>query len=165
MWYNKDSKGGGYMTYFNNPYSQQAFQGQMIQPSMIATGYNQYSYGQPLYAGMQSQQPINYGQMQPKVDFQGVIVNSFDDVRTYPVPLGGTVMLLNKSASKFYLKSLGDNGVPVIETYDFSVSNASNNDTEQNKTDSIADSFSKLEDKINNLANRMTTYEKNINSN
>lgn len=79
------------MTYFNNPYTQQAYQGQMIQPSMAA-GTNQFGYNQQMYPSQPMQQM--YGQqtqtVPQRIDFQGVVVSSFDDVKTYPVPLGGT---------------------------------------------------------------------------
>lgn len=155
------------MTYFNNPYAQQAYQGQygqMMQSPMMNNGANQFNgYNQaPMY-----QQPnIGYNQNIPKVDFQGVIVNSFDDVKTYPVPLGGTVLLLNKNASKFYLKSLGENGNPVVETYDFNVSNTSSEDSKliNNDINISNDMINKLIDKIDKMNNRLSNCENSIKS-
>lgn len=158
------------MTYFNNPYTQQAYGQQFMTNQFAPNG----QYGTNVQLGQMG--PMGqYGQMgqvgqsgynvnsQSRVDFQGAIVNSFEDVKVYPVPIGGAVLLLNKTAGKFYLKSLGDNGVPVIESYDFCAS-AFNSEPEQDKSkESVNDSFSKLEEKIDMLANRMSTYENNLN--
>ena len=163
------------MTYFNNQYSQQAYQGQMnqlMQPSMMpgqAGQFNGYSqmpmYQQPQMA-YPPQQIQGYSQQAPKVDFQGVVVSSFDDVKTYPVPLGGTVLLLNRSAGKFYLKSLGENGVPIIETYDFSVSQASSEDSKGvgNEQSVNPELINKLADRIDKLTSRLSNCENSIKS-
>lgn len=161
------------MTYFNSPYSQQAYQGQfgqMPQAQMINSQAGQFnSYGQmPIYQqpnmGYVPQQVGGYSPQVPKVDFQGVIVNSFDDVKTYPVPLGGTVLLLNKTASKFYLKSLGENGTPIIETYDFSVSQLANEEKAVNEPALSNEVINKLAEKIDGIASRLSNCENTIKS-
>lgn len=161
------------MTYFNSPYSQQAYQGQfaqMPQGQMINSQAGQFnSYGQmPMYQqpnmGYVPQQVGGYSPQVPKVDFQGVIVSSFDDVKTYPVPLGGTVLLLNKTASKFYLKSLGENGTPVIETYDFSVSQLANEEKAVNEPALSNEVINKLAEKIDGIASRLSNCENTIKS-
>lgn len=86
--------------------------------------YTQYPmYQQPQVSPMQQVQPVQQVQQAPqlnnRVDFTGVIVNDFEEVKTYPVPLGGLTLLLNKKDRKFYLKSLNDSGLPIIETYTF----------------------------------------------
>lgn len=164
------------MTYFNSPYSQQAYQSQfgqmpqMPQGQMINSQAGQFnSYGQmPMYQqpnmGYVPQQVSGYNPQVPKVDFQGVIVSSFDDVKTYPVPLGGTVLLLNKTASKFYLKSLGENGTPVIETYDFSVSQSSNEEKAFSDQGISNEIINKLAEKIDGIASRLSNCENTIKS-
>lgn len=161
------------MTYFNSPYSQQAYQGQfaqMPQGQMINSQAGQFNgYSQmPMYQQPQMtyppQQIQGYSQQVPKVDFQGVIVSSFDDVKTYPVPLGGTVLLLNKTASKFYLKSLGENGTPVIETYDFSVSQLANEEKAVNEPALSNEVINKLAEKIDGIASRLSNCENTIKS-
>lgn len=89
------------------PYQNQIMQGNMFgqQPQQMMAG-----------AGLQGSMP----QMQaPKQDFIGSFVNNFDDVKSYPVPLGGTVMLMEKGSSKFYMKTIDNNGNPMINTYIF----------------------------------------------
>jgi hypothetical protein len=102
-------------------------------------------YSQYLQSVQQPQQLNN------RVDFSGVIVNSFDEVRDYPVPLGGLTLLLNNKDKKFYLKKLNETGVPMIETYSF-----------QSATQ---DSEPVQEVNINDLNRRVETLEKIIDTN
>lgn len=156
------------MNYFNNPYAQQAYTTQYMQPSMSPGVMTQYGYGQQMQAQqMQGQmiQPVqNMNTFSQKIDFNGVLVNSFEDVKSYPVPIGGTILLLNKSNNKFYLKSLDDKGDPVIETYSFEVSGGekiNNTETENNKQQQIDynATITKLTNRIDKLETRLNDYE------
>lgn len=146
------------MTYFNTPYAQQAYQSTFAQPQPF-NPYNPYGniYQQP-------QQPINYqAPAPPRVDFQGAIVNSYDEVRAYPTPQDGTIMLLNKNGQKLYLKTIRD-GIPMIETYDFFPSTTNVEEQSQPKENiNIPETLGKLENMISVLANRMNNYEQTVN--
>jgi hypothetical protein len=116
------------------------------------------------YSGLTQQMPVGYnsgaiGQVGMnngmigtgvRADFNGILVNDFEEVKQYPVPIGGLTLLLNKRDKKFYLKQLNDNGVPIIETYNFEVA------TSSKETDKTVD--------INELSKRVDILEKKINS-
>lgn len=96
----------GYTPYMLNPMNYNimtAYQNQMMQPNNM--------FNQPV---MQNQQMPT-----TKQDFIGAFINSFEDVKSFPVPLGGTVMLMEKGTSKFYMKTIDNNGNPMINTYIF----------------------------------------------
>jgi hypothetical protein len=142
------------MNYFNSPYSQQAYNYQPYQPYQPVQAY------QPVQQQVQNvQQPVQ------KVDFQGIVINSFDEVKSYPVPLGGTVLLLNKGTNKFYLKSLDNNGNPIIETYDFSSSSNELKDNQQvDKSDVFDDKLTKLEQHFIAINKRVSELEDKVKS-
>jgi hypothetical protein len=129
--------------YYNNPYAQQSY----------TPSYSQPVYSQPVYS-----QPVSNVQS-VKVDFNGAIVNSFEDVKTYPVPIGGLVLLLNKNDSKFYLKSLSDNGVPILETYNFSVCDSNIDNASKNKEAGMGSGNADLLSKVNILSGRISDCE------
>ena len=96
----------GYTPYMLNPMNYNimtAYQNQMMQPNNM--------FNQPV---MQNQQMPT-----TKQDLIGAFINSFEDVKSFPVPLGGTVMLMEKGTSKFYMKTIDNNGNPMINTYIF----------------------------------------------
>ena len=104
----------GYTPYMMNPMNyamMTPYQSQVMQqaPQM----FTQQNMSMPMY-GQQS------GQMQvQRQDFIGAFVNNFEDVKGFPVPLGGTVMLMEKGSNKFYMKTIDNNGNPMINTYVF----------------------------------------------
>lgn len=110
--------------------------GSFVTPTTTAQQMMTQQQVQPV---QQVVQPVQ--QVQPvqtvanNASFNGIIVNSFEEVKDYPTPIGGLTLLLNKKERKFYIKSLNDNGVPVIETYNFDT--ASNNiiDTQPQQDD------------------------------
>ena len=64
-----------------------------------------YTYNVPAYTPAPSQQANTNSLMT-------VLVNSEDEVNNYPVAAGFTVMLVDFSHNKFWLKSTAMNGVP-----------------------------------------------------
>jgi hypothetical protein len=108
--YNYNAYTQPYMQSYNQPYMNQPYMNQGIN-------------------AMNNIQPIQYNNTQQsvRVDFNGVVVNDFEDVRQYPTPLGGVTLLLNKKDKRFYIKQLDNNGTPIIETYSFeSITNDNN---------------------------------------
>jgi hypothetical protein len=88
-----------------------------------------------------------------KVDFTGALVNGFNEVKDYAVSIGGMALLLNKADKTFYLKSLDNNGIPIIETYKFDSCTSDNNkgsDSKINISD-IDKRLSVVEHKLDNF--------------
>lgn len=131
------------MSYYGMPYvyptygfgPQTTAQQMMMQQPMIMQQPQQMMQQPPQQMMQQTQQaPV----MQPvsqatsgRIDFSGAVVNNFDDVKEYPVPVGGLIFLINKKDKKFYIKSMNDNGVPVIETYTFDTAGVEENQAEE----------------------------------
>lgn len=130
-----------HMNYYNSMYG--------VQP--VAPVVYQQPYGYPQTTAqqmmMQQQQPVvqpvqqtQVVQQQPVVQpvqqavvqqpvvsaatFSGIVVNDFEDVKNYPCTIGGITLLLNKKDKKFYIKSLNEQGIPMIETYNFDSASA-----------------------------------------
>ena len=51
--------------------------------------------------------------------FSGSIVHSYDEVRNFAIPASGSVMLLDLTNKRFYIKGMGDNGIPQIQAFAF----------------------------------------------
>lgn len=47
------------------------------------------------------------------------MVDNFEQVKGWPVPIGGMVILMEKNNKKFYIKSLDTSGNPLISTFRF----------------------------------------------
>ena len=149
------------------PYQQSVAQQQM---------FGQQMFGQQI--PMQPVQQVQQGQYNsilPKQDFTGAFINDFNEVKEYPVPLGGTVLLMEKGANKFYMKALDNSGNPVISTFKFDgiTENTSNSLTDSNNKnvnmedqlmkiyDSITKKFSELENKIRDLESKVVNVPNN----
>lgn len=149
----------GYTPYMMNPmnYSMMTpYQSQMMQGSMFGQQPQQMMAG----AGLQGNMP----QMQaPRQDFIGAFVNNFDDVKSYPVPLGGTVMLMEKGSSKFYMKTIDNNGNPMINTYIFQDLSMSTDGKKENtiKTENESNS-SEMETFKQNVTNAMREVDNRL---
>lgn len=149
----------GYTPYMMNPmnYSMMTpYQSQMMQGNMFGQQPQQMMTG----AGLQGNMP----QMQaPRQDFIGAFVNNFDDVKSYPVPLGGTVMLMEKGSSKFYMKTIDNNGNPMINTYIFQDLSMSTDSKKENtiKTENESDS-SEMETFKQNVTNAMREVDNRL---
>lgn len=153
-----------YGNVYNVPYGYQqpyGYNGSFISPQTTAQQMMQQQQMQQMQQPMVQQQmmqqpvvqqPVVQQQTPNTTGFSGVIVNSFEDVKEYPVPLGGLTLLLNKKDKKFYIKSLNENGIPVIETYTFeSLGDNTINEQEQQSNANI-----------DNLIKRVDTIEKKL---
>ena len=86
---------------------------------MAAYNYSTNPYYAPLgganfspYGGNQTLPPLQQQPQQQSGSIMTVFVNSEDDVMSYPVAAGTTVLLLSFNLNKFWLKSTSTNGVP-----------------------------------------------------
>lgn len=52
-----------------------------------------------------------------RVQFQGSFVTQFEEVRQFPCPLNGQIILIDNLNRRLYIKGLDSTGNPVIETY------------------------------------------------
>jgi hypothetical protein len=112
--------------------------GGYAQPGMYNAGYNNNigyvnngqmgGYVQPSGSGL-----YNNG----RIDFTGVIIDNYEEVKNYPVVMNGITLLLNRKDKRFYLKQLNENGVPIVETYVFDSLNVEQeqNDVKQSVLD------------------------------
>lgn len=154
----------GYTPYMMNPMNyamMTPYQYQTMQqtPQM----FTQQNMNMPMY-GQQG------GQMQvQRQDFIGAFVNNFEDVKGFPVPLGGTVMLMEKGSNKFYMKTIDNNGNPMINTYvfqDLSI-NTDGNKTEQVKSEQNTSDVDVLRKDVTNamreVDNRLRDLESKVN--
>lgn len=107
------------------------------------SGYNSYNYANPYNNGTVPQA------MRPNtsVDFQGSFVEGFDQVRSYPCPMSGVSILIDRKNNKLYLKSLDSTGQQVVEGYNLVDQNSQNQESTDNKQDSS------LEDKPMTVSN------------
>lgn len=71
-----------------------------------------YSTGTDPYGYSRSSMPSQPVQQNNSNSLMTVLVNSEDEVNNYPVAAGFTVMLVDFSHNKFWLKSTAMNGVP-----------------------------------------------------
>lgn len=119
-----------------NPYGNayQNFQGQ--------PGFQQ-QFGQ-----MSVPQPQNYGSMSYNQNYTGLSiaqVSSEDQVNSYPVAAGNTVLLIDFAKQTFYLKSTNMNGVPMpIQTADWSYRQATAQTSQQQSSAVSREEFEEL---------------------
>lgn len=126
-------------------YTQQMQQAQMQQAQM------------PVQSTIQ-QSPIQAG---GRVDFTGAFINSYEEVKSYPVPIGSAVLLMDKVNNKFYIKVMDNSGVPLLSTYEFNEYADSSNKVKEDNNNSVVD----IEGRVKALEERVDTYEKLINKN
>lgn len=139
-----------YNNFYNNPYGYSYPQAQFTQST---------PYQQQMLQGNQMSLP----QQSTSNSFTGAIIKSYDDVKNYYVPLGGSVLLLDPDSSRFYIKKLDDTGVPVVSAYNYSID--IKNDTLENKNEVMQDSErEELKKSYNSLDERVKILESKLNS-
>jgi hypothetical protein len=119
-----------------NPYYQQP---QNFQTQTYQTPQSSYSY-------MPQTQQQNGSLMT-------VIVNGEDDVNVYPVAPGVTVMLISFEKNKFWLKSRGNDGVPLpIRSFPFKeeqpIASNQNEAVSRKEFDELTNKLNKLLDEL-----------------
>lgn len=124
-----------------NPYYQQPqnFQTQTYQAQTYQTPQPSYSYTP------QTQQQNG--------SLMTVIVSGEDDVNVYPVAPGVTVMLISFEKNKFWLKSRGNDGVPLpIRSFPFKeeqpITNNQNEAVSRKEFDELTNKLNKLLDEL-----------------
>lgn len=79
-------------------------------------------------------QPMTYSQYQ-QTQTNGINwVQGIEGAKAYPVAPNANVMLMDSSASTFYIKSADATGRPTISLYDYEERKVGNDTTTQNKT-------------------------------
>lgn len=124
-----------------NPYYQQPqnFQTQTYPAQTYQTPQSSYSYSP------QTQQQNG--------SLMTVIVSGEDDVNVYPVAPGVTVMLISFEKNKFWLKSRGNDGVPLpIRSFPFKeeqpIANNQNEAVSRKEFDELTNKLNKLLDEL-----------------
>lgn len=106
-----------------------------------------YAYGANPY----SQSAYNASQSNNTNSLMTVLVNSEEDVNNYPVAAGFTVMLVDFSHNKFWLKSTAMNGVPQVPRA-FTITEITNQQPKiQNGGSVTREEFDELNAKIDKL--------------
>ena len=106
-----------------------------------------YTYGANPY----SQSAYNASQSNNTNSLMTVLVNSEEDVNNYPVAAGFTVMLVDFSHNKFWLKSTAMNGVPQVPRA-FTITEITNQQPKiQNGSSVTREEFDELNAKIDKL--------------
>lgn len=107
-----------------------------------------YSTGTDAYGYSRSAMPI---QQNNSNSLMTVLVSSEDEVNNYPVAAGFTVMLVDFSHNKFWLKSTAMNGVPQPPRV-FAISEISQQPAQiQNGSDVTREEFDALNSKLTKL--------------
>ena len=154
----------GYTPYMMNPSNYGAM-----------TPYQQQLMNQQPMQSMFNQSPqVAYSQMNqaPRQDFIGAFVNNFDEVRGYPIPIGGTVMLMEKSSNKFYMKMMDNSGNQLINTFTFEDASVdktldekqTKNDSKKEDVESIKELKKEITEAFNLMHTRITKLEEQMNS-
>lgn len=135
-----------------------------------STPYQQYMFNQQaMQAQMQAPQPqmpapqqsVQIPQMRAP-DFTGSFVESYEEVKSYPIPINGVLLLMNKNSNRFYIKTLNDVGVPVVKTFEFNELLSNGNEEAQ---DNKGNSTSNVETTSNNNSNieeRVSLLERTV---
>lgn len=112
--------------------------------------YPSYSYGYTAQ-DMLNRPMSNQLQQNNSNSLMTVLVNSEDEVNNYPVAAGFTVMLVDFSHNKFWLKSTAMNGVPQPPRV-FTISEISQQPTQiQNGSNVTREEFDALNSKLTKL--------------
>lgn len=97
--------------------------------------------------------------------FSGSIVSNYDEVRNFPIPATGSVMLLDVVNKRFYIKGMGSDGIPQIQAYfydsvlmdrELKQGTIQNTQVEQIETNALKDYITK----INEIDERLGILEK-----
>lgn len=132
-------------------FNQQAMQAQMQQPIQ-----------QPMQAPqpqMQApQQPVQMPQMRAP-DFTGSFVESYEEVKSYPIPINGVLLLMNKNSNRFYIKTLNDVGVPVVKTFEFNELLSNGNEEAQDSIETTSNNNSNIEERVSLLERTVASYK------
>ena len=106
--------------------------------------YTSYQTAVPVPLMQQSQQPQN-----TSGNIMTVFVNSEEEMRSYPVAAGTTVLLLSFTCKKFWLKSTSTSGVPeAVREFPFEETTVA---PSQNQSGVTREEFDKLSSKIDKL--------------
>lgn len=110
-----------------------------------------YSTGTDPYGYSRSSMPSQPVQQNNSNSLMTVLVNSEDEVNNYPVAAGFTVMLVDFSHNKFWLKSTAMNGVPQPPRV-FTISEISQQPSQiQNESVVTREEFDSLNSKLSKL--------------
>lgn len=143
----------------STPYQQYMFNQQAMQAQMQTP---QPQIPAPVQPQMQApQQPVQMPQMRAP-DFTGSFVESYEEVKSYPIPINGVLLLMNKNSNRFYIKTLNDIGVPVVKTFEFNelLSNG-NEEAQDNKGNSTSNVETTSNDK-SNIEERVSLLERTV---
>lgn len=142
----------------------------MMNPGNYAalTPYQQ-QFMQPMQSMYSQTTQMSYNQMNqiPKPDFIGAFVNNFDEVKSYPIPIGSTIMLMEKNSNKFYMKMIDNNGNQLINTFTFedsSVNSPEITDIKDNSENRINELKCEVTETFNLMHSRISKLEEQINS-
>ena len=147
-----------YGSNFGNDYG--AYQQQQYQSPAAQRAYQQIGnngYQQPQYT-----QP-------PSINPGFAWVSSDDEVRSFIVVPGGTVLLMNTNAKRFYIKSADQSGIPNTRTFTYEELSAGNIAPQPDintqyvtraEYDTIVAGYQELADKINKLLTSDTKRRK-----
>lgn len=107
---------------------------------------------------MNQQQSVPPMPANTRIQFQGSFVTSFEEVKSFPCPLNGQIILIDTINRRMYIKGLDSIGNPMIETYSINNVDSGNKDNQHviNKTSDsvkIQDSNKLNEDFIKRLDN------------
>ena len=110
-----------------------------------------YTYNPDPYGYSRTAMPGQPAQQNNSNSLMTVLVNSEDEVNNYPVAAGFTVMLVDFSHNKFWLKSTAMNGVPQPPRV-FTISEISQQPTQiQNGSNVTREEFDALNSKLTKL--------------
>ena len=113
--------------------------------------YPSYGYGYTAAQDMLNRPMSNQPQQNNSNSLMTVLVSSEDEVNNYPVAAGFTVMLVDFSHNKFWLKSTAMNGVPQPPRV-FTISEISQQPAQiQNGSNVTREEFDALNSKLTKL--------------
>ena len=140
----------------NTPYQQYMFNQQAMQAQM------QQPMQQPMQAPQPQmpapQQPVQMPQMRAP-DFTGSFVESYEEVKSYPIPINGVLLLMNKNSNRFYIKTLNDVGVPVVKTFEFNELLSNGNEEVQDSIETTSNDNSNIEERVSLLERTVAYYK------
>lgn len=129
------------------------------------TPYQQYMFNQQaMQAQMQQPQPqipqqsVQMPQMRAP-DFTGSFVESYEEVKSYPIPINGVLLLMNKNSNRFYIKTLNDVGVPVVKTFEFNELLSNENEEAQDNIETTSNNNSNIEERVSLLERTVASYK------
>lgn len=158
--------------YMSNPVNYGAYQSPMSQGignqqlnGMIQGGMMPQTGGMIQPVGVQNNgfngQPMQ--PMQGRVDFGGAFITSYEEVKSWGVPQGGLVLLMDKNSNKFYIKALDNNGTPVISAFVFN-DLVGNREVAQEEKPKTNNEIETLRVRVDQLENKITVYEGKFNT-